>query len=93
MGLDPFSSASLITLLDPHVPFINADCPPEINEEIKERVWRVHGKLIHLLFDPTSHTNAEHCVSVLGRWVHNPSQKHLDTYLRVARYLIKPKDL
>jgi len=26
-----------------------------------------------------------HCVSVLGRYVHNPSQKHLDAYLRVAR--------
>jgi hypothetical protein len=25
--------------------------------------------------------------------VHNPSQKHLDAYLRVARYLIKTKDL
>jgi len=34
-----------------------------------------------------------HCVSVLGRYVHNPSQKHLDAYLRVARYLIKTKDL
>ena len=34
-----------------------------------------------------------HCVAVLGRYVHNPSQKHLDTYLRIARYLIKTKDL
>ncbi len=34
-----------------------------------------------------------HCVSVLGRYVHNPSQKHLNAYLRVARYLIKTKDL
>jgi hypothetical protein len=25
--------------------------------------------------------------------VHNPSQKHLDAYLRVVRHLIKTKDL
>jgi hypothetical protein len=25
-----------------------------------------------------------HCVSVLGRYVHNPSQKHLDAYLWLA---------
>ena len=63
----------------------------EINAEIKERVLRAHGKLIHMAI--WARPDLAHCVSVLGRYVHNPSQKHLDAYLRVARYLIKTKDL
>ena len=31
-------------------------------------------------------------VSLLGRYIHNPSQKHWDAYVRIARYLIKTKD-
>ena len=91
MGLDPFSSASVSTPLDPHVIYSKADCPAEINAEIKERVLRAHGKLIHMAI--WARPDLAHCVSVLGRYVHNPSQKHLDAYLRVARYLIKTKDL
>ena len=91
MGLDPFSSASVSTPLDPHVTYSKADCPSEINAEIKERVLRAHGKLIHMAI--WARPDLAHCVSVLGRYVHNPSQKHLDAYLRVARYLIKTKDL
>ena len=91
MGLDPFSSASVSTPLDPNVTYSKADCPAEINAEIKERVLRAHGKLIHMAI--WARPDLAHCVSVLGRYVHNPSQKHLDAYLRVARYLIKTKDL
>ena len=91
MGLDPFSSASVSTPLDPHVTYSKDDCPAEINAEIKERVLRAHGKLIHMAI--WARPDLAHCVSVLGRYVHNPSQKHLDAYLRVARYLIKTKDL
>ena len=91
MGLDPFSSASVSTPLDPNVLFSKADCPPVIDAEIKERVLRAHGKLIHMAI--WARPDLAHCVSVLGRYVHNPSQKHLDAYLRVARYLIKTKDL
>ena len=91
MGLDPFSSASVSTPLDPNVIYSKADCPAEINAEIKERVLRAHGKLIHMAI--WARPDLAHCVSVLGRYVHNPSQKHLDAYLRVARYLIKTKDL
>ena len=90
MGLDPLSSASVSTPLDPHVTYSKADCPPEIDAEIKERVLRAHGKLIHMAI--WARPDLAHCVSVLGRYVHNPSQKHLDAYLRVARYLIKTKD-
>lgn len=91
MGLDPFSSASVSTPLDPNVLFSKADCPPVVDAEIKERVLRAHGKLIHMAI--WARPDLAHCVSVLGRYVHNPSQKHLDAYLRVARYLIKTKDL
>ena len=91
MGLDPFSSASVSTPLDPNVTYSKDDCPAEINAEIKERVLRAHGKLIHMAI--WARPDLAHCVSVLGRYVHNPSQKHLDAYLRVARYLIKTKDL
>ena len=50
MGLDPFSSASVSTPLDPNVTYSKADCPTEINAEIKERVlraWQIdsHGYL------------------------------------------------
>ncbi len=91
MGLDSFSSASVSTPLDPNVLFSKVDCPPVVDAEIKERVLRAHGKLIHMAI--WARPDLAHCVSVLGRYVHNPSQKHLDAYLRVARYLIKTKDL
>ena len=91
MGLDPLSSASVSTPLDPNVTYSKDDCPAEINKEIKERVLRAHGKLIHMAI--WARPDLAHCVSVLGRYVHNPSQKHLDAYLRIARYLIKTKDL
>ena len=48
-------------------------------------------ELIHMAI--WARPDLAHCVSVLGRYVHNPSQKYLDAYLRVARYLIKTKDL
>ena len=91
MGLDPNSSASVSTPLDPNRVYSKDDCPQVINTEIKERVLRAHGKLIHMAI--WARPDLAHCVSVLGRYVHNPSQKHLDAYLRVARYLIKTKDL
>ena len=91
MGLDPFSSASVSTPLDPNLSYSKADCPPTIDAEIKERVLRAHGKLIHMAI--WARPDLAHCVSMLGRYVHNPSQKHLDAYIRVARYLIKTKDL
>jgi hypothetical protein len=58
MGLDPFSSASVSTPLDPNVLFSKADCPPVMDAEIKECVLRAHGKLIHMTIwaRPTSHT-------------------------------------
>ena len=65
--------------------------PPVIDAEIKQRVLRAHGKLIHVAI--WARPDLAHCVSVIGRYVHNLSQKHLDAYLRVAHYLIKTKDL
>jgi hypothetical protein len=91
MGLDPFSSASVSTSLDPNLSYSKADCPPTIDAEIKEHILRVHGKLIHMAI--WARPDLAHCVSMLGRYVHNPSQKHLDAYIRVSSYLIKTKDL
>ena len=34
-----------------------------------------------------------HSVSVLGRYVHNPSEKLWNAYSRIAKYLIKTRDL
>jgi len=76
------SSASVSTPLDPNVLFSKADCPAVIDAEIKERVLRAHGKLIHMV--AWARPDLAHCVSVLGRYVHNPSQKHLDAYLWLA---------
>ena len=91
MGLDPNSSASVSTPLDPNLVYSKDDCPRVIYTEIKERVLHAHGKLIHMAI--WARLDLAHCVSVLGRYVHNPSQQHLDAYLRIARYLIKTKDL
>jgi hypothetical protein len=85
MGLDPVSSASVSTPLDPNVLFSKADCPPII-DEIKERILRAHDKQIHIAI--WARPDLAHWVSVLGRYVHNPSKRHLNAYLRVARYLI-----
>jgi L-arabinose isomerase len=91
MGIDPVSPASVSTALDPNVQFSKADCPPIIDAEIKERVLHAHGKQIHMAI--WARPDLAHCVSVLGRYVHNHSKKQLNAYLRVARYLIKIKDL
>jgi hypothetical protein len=91
MGLDPFSSDRVSTPLDPNLSCSKADCPPTIDAEIKERVLRTHGKLIHMVI--WAQPDLAHCVSMLSCYVHNPSQKHLDTYICIACYLIKTKDL
>ena len=63
MGLDPVSSASVSTPLDPNVLFSKADCPPII-DEIKERILRAHDKLIHVAI--WARPDLAHWVSVLG---------------------------
>ena len=40
----------------------------------------------------SSSPDLAHAVSLLGRYIHNPAQKHWDAYIRIARYLIKTKD-
>ncbi len=53
-------------------------------------MWTAHGKLIHLAV--WSRPDLAHAVSVLGRYVHNPSQKLWLAYHRIAKYLIRTKD-
>jgi hypothetical protein len=51
----------------------------------------VHGKLIYLVV--WSRPDLAHAVSVLGRCVHNPSLKLWHAYHRIAKYLIRTKDI
>jgi hypothetical protein len=90
MDLDPHSSASVSTPLDPHVHYSKADCPDVVDTALRERIWSAHGKLIHLAV--WARPDLAHAVSVLGRYVHNPSLKHWDSYVRVAKYLVRTKD-
>ena len=90
MDLDPHGSASVSTPLDPHVHYSKADCPDVVDTALRERIWSAHGKLIHLAV--WARPDLAHAVSVLGRYVHNPSLKHWESYVRVAKYLIRTKD-
>ena len=90
MGLDPNSSTSVSTPLDPHVTYSKADCPAEVDVALRERTFAAHGKLIHLAI--WARPDLAHSVSVLGRYAHNPSQKHWNSYVRVAKYLVRTKD-
>ena len=90
MGLDPDNSASVSTPLDPNETWSKRDCPDKLDTNLRERVLRAHGKLIHMAI--WARPDLAHAVSLLGRYIHNPSQKHWDAYVRIARYLIKTKD-
>ena len=65
MGLDPNSDVGISTPLDPHEVYSKADSPPEIDIELRDKVWQAHGKLIHLAI----WARPVHSVSVLGRYV------------------------
>ena len=90
MGLDPLASTSVSTPLDPNVTYSKNDCPDEVNIALRDRVWSAHGKLIHLAI--WGRPDLAHAVSVLGRYVHNPSEKLWQGYQRVARYLVGTRD-
>jgi len=66
-------------------------CPEEVDTALRERNFSAHGKLIHLAV--WARPDLAHSVSVLGRYVHNPSQKHWDSYVRIAKYLVRTKDV
>ena len=87
MGLDPNSDVVVSTPLDPHEVYLKVDSAPEIDVELRDKEWQAHGKLIHLAI--WARPDLVHSVSVLGRYVHNPSEKLWSTYLRIAKYLVK----
>ena len=91
MGRDPESTAGVSTPLDPHETYTKDDCPQEVNTKLREKIWAAHGILIHLSI--WARPDLAHAVSVLGRYVHNPSEKHWLAYDRIARYLTKTKDM
>lgn len=75
--------------LDPHVTYIKADCPAEVDMELRGRIFSAHGNLTHLAV--WSLPDLAHGVSVLGRYIHNPSQKHWNSYVGAAKYLVRTK--
>jgi len=91
MGRDPESSTGVSTPLDPHETYTKKDCPAEVDVKLREKVWASHGILIHLSI--WARPDLAHAVSVLGRYVHNPSEKLWTAYDRIAKYLIKTKDM
>jgi len=66
------------------------DLPPEIDIKLRDKMWQAHGKLIHLAI--WTRPNLVHSASVLGRCVHNPSEKLWNAYSRIAKYLVNTRD-
>ena len=90
MGYDPLTGPTVSTPLDPHIKYSKEDCPQTVNVPLRDQIWAAHGKLIHLA--TWARPDLAHSVSVLGRYVHNPSLKHWAAYHRIAKYLIRTKD-
>ena len=90
MGFDPKASTTVRTPLDPTIVYSKEDCPAEVDIELRAKVWSAHGKLIHLAV--WTRPDLDHAVSVLGRYVHNPSEKLWLAYHRIAKYLIFTQD-
>jgi len=90
MGLDPNSNVGISTPLDQQEVYSKVDSPPEIDIKLRDKVWQAHGKLIHLA--TWVRPDLVHSVSVLGRYVHNPSEKLWNAYSRIAKYLVKTRD-
>jgi hypothetical protein len=79
------------TPLDPNETYTKKNCPAEFDVKLREKVWAAHGILIHLSI--WARPDLAHAVSALGRYVHNPSEKLWTSYDRIAKYLIKTKDI
>jgi len=90
VGLDPNSDVGMSAPLDPHEVYSKADSPPEIDVKLRDKVWQAHSKLIHVAI--WARPNLVHFVSVLGRYVHNPSKKLWSAYSRIAIYWVKTRD-
>ena len=90
MGYDPAATTTVRTPLDPNIIYSQEDCPTEVDVALRAKVWSAHGKLIHLAV--WTRPDLAHAVSVLGRYVHNPSEKLWLAYHRIAKYLIYTKD-
>jgi len=67
------------------------DSPPEIDVKLRDKVWQAHGKLTHLAI--WARPDLVHSISVLGKYVHKPSEKLWNAYSRIAKYLVKTRDL
>jgi len=90
LGLDLNSDVGVSTPLDPHEVYSKADSPPEIDVKLRDKAWQAHCKLIHLAI--WAHPDLVHSASVLGTYVHNPSEKLWSASSRIAKYLVKTRD-
>jgi len=90
LGLDPKPEISVSTPLYPHEVYSKANSPPEINIHLKDKVWRVHGKLILLAI--WARLDLVDSVSMLGTYVHNTSEKLWNAYSKIVTYLLKTRD-
>ena len=79
------------TPLDRHEVYSKAESPPKIDVKLRDKVRLAHGKLIHLAI--LVRPDLVHSVSVLGRYAHEPSEKLWSAYSRIAKYLVKTRDL
>jgi hypothetical protein len=87
MGYDPKSTTTATTPLDPSIVYSQEDCPAEVDVDLRAKVLAAHVNFIHLAV--WSRPDLAHAVSVLGRYVHNRSQKLWLAYHRIAKYLIR----
>ena len=80
MAYDPAVGHGVRTPLDPNIKYSKDDCPERVDIKLREQAWKSHGKLIHL--SVSARPDLAHVVSVLGRYVHNPSEKLWAAYHR-----------
>jgi hypothetical protein len=80
MGYDLLTGPTVSTPLDPKIQYSKEECPQTVNVPLRDKVWAGLGKQIHL-----ETWDLAHSVSVLWRYVHNPSLKLWAAYHRIAR--------
>jgi len=69
VGLDPNLEVGVLTPRGPLKIYSKADSPPEINVQLRDKLWQAHSKLIHLAI--WARPDLVHSVFVLQKFVHN----------------------
>jgi len=61
-----------------------------IDVKLRDKVWQAHSTLIHLVI--WARPDLVHSISVLVKYVHDPSEKLWNACSRIAKYLVKTRD-